>query len=361
MCGFVGLIDLRQGVSAETVTMLRDTIRHRGPDDAGLYLSPGGDFALGFRRLSIIDISSAGHQPMGNETGQIWIVFNGEVYNYAELRPELEARGHVFRSRTDTEVIIHAYEEWGERCVERFIGMFAFAIWNDATRTLFMARDRLGIKPLYYSESDRRLLVASELKPVMAAPDFERQLDHTSLREYLSRGYICAPRTIFANVRSLPPGHTLTWCADRGQSSIRCYWSLHNFSTSTVPLNDRQISDRVDELDALLQSAIRYRLISDVPLGAFLSGGVDSSLVVALMRQVSNSEVKTFTVGFQEATYNEADYAAAIARHLGTTHTQLTATYTEARQVIPHLATIYDEPFADSSQIPTACYRLTFW
>jgi len=351
VCGFVAWIDAR-GVDHERLVAMRDTLRHRGPDDAGTFRSPDGTVGLGFRRLSIIDLSPAGHQPMANADGSAQIVFNGEVYNFRELRAELTSLGHVFRSRTDTEVVLHAYEQWGESCVARFIGMFSFAIWSLNSRTLFAARDRLGIKPLYYAASPQGLILASEVKAIVASPNFDRSLDRSALREYLARGYVSSPRSIFVAVRSLPPGHTLSWTRDSGAPVLQRYWNPLDFYPQRAGLQPSE-DDLVDELDELLRSSVKYRLVSDVPLGAFLSGGVDSSVVVALMRQVGNADIKTFTIGFNEATFDEAKHAEAIARHLGTTHTRLVATQADALGVITRLPQTYDEPFADSSQIPT--------
>lgn len=353
MCGFVAWLDTRGGIDHDRLVAMRDTLSHRGPDDTGVFRSPGGTVGLGFRRLSIIDTSPSGHQPMSTADGSMHIVFNGEVYNFGELREELSTLGHEFRSRTDTEVVLHAYQEWGENCVKRFIGMFSFAIWSENQRRLFAARDRLGIKPLYYAATSSRLLLASELKALEASPDFDRRLDPSALREYLSRGYVCSPRSIFAAARSLPPGHTLTWTHDVPLPTIRRYWNPLDHYAAGVAVTSRREEELVEELDALLRSAVKYRLISDVPLGAFLSGGVDSSVVVALMREVGNANVKTFTIGFHEAAFDEADHAEGIARHLGTSHTRLVATQRDARSVISRLPMTYDEPFADSSQIPT--------
>jgi asparagine synthase (glutamine-hydrolysing) len=353
MCGFVVWIDRLQSIDLDKLEELRDLLQHRGPDDVGLYISPDFHIGFGFRRLSIIDLSPAGHQPMSNADGSIWIVFNGEVYNYAEIRPELETRGYLFRSQTDTEVLLHAYEEWGEDCVEKFIGMFALVIWDNQKKKLFAARDRLGIKPLYYSATAHGLCLASELKSIIDVPGFSKEIDFDALQEYLAHGYISSPRTIFQFANSLLPGHILVWNQNFGEISIRQYWSpLEHLSVSQ---SEKTFTDQewIDALDSLLRSAVKYRLISDVPLGVFLSGGIDSSLIAALMREVSNGQVKTFTIGFEETKYDEAYHAQELARYLGTTHTLLQATYRDAQEVVCQLADYYDEPFADSSQIPT--------
>ena len=349
MCGIAGCADLKRPTSAETLARMAGAVCHRGPDDSGIYRSPDGLAGLAFRRLSIIDLSPAGHQPMTAAGRDCWIVFNGEVYNFAELRPELEARGHVFHSRTDTEVVLHAWLEWGERCVERFIGMFAFAIWDERERTLFAARDRLGVKPFYYAAAGGRIAFASELKSLMAEGSASGALDADALGDFLARGYISAPRTIYRGVRALEPGHTLTW--RNGVVSVSQYWNpLRYVGGGARSVDEGRLADQLDEL---LRSSIRYRLISDVPLGAFLGGGLDSTLVVALMRAVSDAEVRTFTIGFEDGSQDEGVAAAAVARHLGTTHLSLTATEREAQAVVPLLPQIYDEPFADASQIPT--------
>lgn len=356
MCGIAGCVDISRPTSLETLERMAGCMEHRGPDDAGVFQARDGRVGLAFRRLSILDLSPAGHQPMVTPEGDYAIVFNGEVYNFAELRPELEARGHRFRSQTDTEVVLRAYQEWGARCVERFIGMFALAIWDDRAGRLFIARDRLGIKPLYYATRGGRLAFASELRPLMAEGSAAGDLDAGALGEYLATGYISAPRSIYHAVRTLPPGHTLTW--SDGAAVVDRYWNPLDWIGTGVA--NRSESAMADELDELLRSSVRYRLISDVPLGAFLSGGMDSSLVVAIMRAVSSADVRTYTIGFHDRATSEAEAAAAIANHLGTIHTELTATEREAQDVIARLPSYYDEPFADSSQIPTCLVsRLT--
>jgi asparagine synthase (glutamine-hydrolysing) len=353
MCGFVTWADSLHSIEKQKLEQMRDLLQHRGPDARGSFVSSDSHVGLGFRRLSIIDLSPAGNQPMSNEDGSIQIVFNGEVYNFSEIRPELEARGHHFRSQTDTEVILHAYEEWGENCVVRLIGMFAFAIWDSRQRRLFAVRDRLGIKPLYYSATDCRIILASELKPIMDAPGFSRDLDTDALQEYLARGYISSPMTIFKFARSLPPGHFLIWSQDTGEVSLNQYWDPLKQLSNEHPKQEYSEQEWIDALEGLLRSSIKYRLISDVPLGVFLSGGIDSSLVTALMCQVAGTQVKTFTIGFKETDYDEGIHAQNVAEYLGTVHTPLEVSYRDAQQLIPHLPEFYDEPFADSSQIPT--------
>jgi asparagine synthase (glutamine-hydrolysing) len=353
MCGIVAWADSLQTIDPKKLEQMRDLLRHRGPDDAGLYISAELNVGLAFRRLSIIDLSSAGHQPMPNEDQSIWIIFNGEVYNYAELRPELETRGHIFHSQTDTEVILHSYEEWGEKCVEKFIGMFALVIWDARKRTLFAARDRLGIKPMYYFSGAHSLVLASELKPIMASPGFNREVDPLALDEYFAHGYISSPDTIFRSARSLSPGHFLVWDQDSGQITLTRYWHPLDHTSLNAQNHECSEDEWIDTLETLLRSSVKYRLISDVPLGVFLSGGIDSSLVAALMCKVGNSEVKTFTIGFKETKYDEGKYAQEVAKHLGTAHTPLQASYRDAQELVSQLPDHFDEPFADSSQIPT--------
>jgi len=334
---------------------MRDTIVHRGPDDAGIYLSRDGLVGLGFRRLSIIDLSPAGHQPMSDGAERYWIVFNGEVYNFREIRAELEARSHRFTSNTDTEVVLHAYMEWGRDCLEHFIGMFAFAVWDEAERRLFAARDRMGIKPLYYTVEPRGICLASELKPILARTDFQPQLNPAVLRRYLELGYIPAPMTILENVRKLIAGEWLEWDGHTGVLTRGRYWDVARVFEEEVESRKRARSEGelMEELDGLLKDAVRYRLISDVPLGIFLSGGLDSSIVTALARAGSSGRIRTFSIGFSDTEYDEAEHARAVARHLQTDHTELYVSPGEALATIPRLPEFYDEPFADPSAIPT--------
>jgi asparagine synthase (glutamine-hydrolysing) len=333
-------------------------ISHRGPDDHGVWADPGAGIALGHRRLSIIDLSREGHQPMLSTDHRFVISYNGEVYNFDELRRQLQACGHSFRGTSDTEVILAAVLEWGiSGALQRFIGMFAIALWDQQTRSLHLIRDRLGIKPLYYGWVGSSFVFASELKAVCAHPDFTRELDHDVVPLYFRYGYVPSPLSIYQGMAALSPGSILTLdqrgLADR-QVRVDQYWSAHDVVAGATA-NRLQISEEeaTDQLEQLLTDSIRLRMVSDVPLGAFLSGGIDSSAVVALMQSISSSKVKTFTIGFHEQEYNEAVHAAAVARHLGTDHTELYLSDQEAMEVIPKISEIYDEPFADSSQIPT--------
>jgi asparagine synthase (glutamine-hydrolysing) len=319
-------------------------IRHRGPDDQGVMLKPG--VALGMRRLSIIDLAG-GHQPISNEDNTVTIVFNGEIYNYRELQKELQTRGHQFRTNSDTETIVHAYEEFGSSCVNHLRGMFAFAIWDHREKQLFIARDRVGKKPLYYSVTRGGMLVfGSELKSLLEHPEVERNINPQALDAYFSLGYVPDPISIFENVEKLPPGHYLTFT--NGRLTVERYW---DFSYNTNG-NGHKAADYLEELRALLSEAVKLRLVSDVPLGAFLSGGVDSSTVVALMAEHMDQPVKTFSIGFNEDSYDELKYARLTAKKFGTDHHEFMVT-PDICEVVDQLAWHFDEPFADSSAIPT--------
>jgi asparagine synthase (glutamine-hydrolysing) len=355
MCGITGGVwtDPERAIDAGCLARMTECLRHRGPDAEGAYRSdyrlrppyeamPG--VALGHRRLSIIDLAT-GQQPMANEDGTVWIVFNGEIYNYQDLRRRLEGAGHKFRTDSDTETIIHLYEDEGPECFSHLNGMFAVALWDSNRRRLVLGRDRLGKKPLVYRQEPGRLLFASELKSLLTVPGLPRELDPAAIDEYLTYQYIPHPNTIFRGFRKLPPG----WCAvyQDDELQLRPYWRP-DFSDER-PLRK---GEAIEELRELLDSAVRMRMQSDVPLGAFLSGGVDSSIVVALMQPHSAEPVKTFTIGFPIAEYDESKYAEAVAGHLKTDHHHLEVT-PDAVSVLPKLAYHYDEPFADSSAIPT--------
>src|SRR5581483_8761414 len=349
MCGIVGIMDLRakREISRELLARLNETQHHRGPDAGGLHLEPG--VGLGHRRLSIIDLAT-GQQPLYNEDGSVVVVYNGEIYNFQSLIPELAALGHVFRTKSDTEVIVHAWESWGERCVERFRGMFAFALWDRNRETLFLARDRLGVKPLYYAELGGELVFGSELKSLVAHPAFRRELEPHAIEEYFALGYIPEPRTIYAAARKLPPGHTLAVRRGAPVPAPREYWDVR--FTHDNPIAER---DAQAELIERLQESVRLRLISEVPLGAFLSGGVDSSAVVAMMARQSAEPVNTCSIGFSEPAFDESRYAAAVAERYATRHF-VEQVDSDDYGLIEVLARTYDEPYADSSAIPT--YRV---
>jgi len=357
VCGIAGCWDVRGSQEADqlryTGERMADALRHRGPDDAGTFADPRAGLVLAFRRLAIIDLSDAGHQPMTSACGRYVIVYNGEIYNHRALRTELKPH-LAFRGHSDTEVILGGFTRWGIRAtVERLNGMFGFAVWDRATQTLTLGRDRFGEKPLYYGRVGGRLLFGSELKALRAVEGFHPPLDRGALALFMRHGCIPAPHTVYEGVHKLPPGCLLEVRNGIPAGPIR-YWSaVERAETgvrSTFTGNERELEE---ELHALLYEAVGMRMEADVPLGAFLSGGIDSSLVVALMQAQSTSPVKTFSIGFTEADYNEANFAKQVASHLGTEHTELYVTPADALAVVPLLPTMYDEPFADSSQVPT--------
>src|SRR5881397_3410257 len=307
MCGIVGIVKLNplETVDEECLKRMRDVLQHRGPDDKGLVID--GPVGLGHRRLAIVDVAG-GHQPMANEDQTVWIVFNGEIYNHAELRPELEARGHRYRTRSDTETILHLYEEEGEECVKRLRGMFAFALWDRDRRRLFLARDRLGIKPLYYARTDRELLFASEIKALLAASPIRAEFNEAVLPEYLATRFVAGEETFFRGIRKLLPGHTLSWSLADGFRERR-YWRLP-VTTDDSPV---ELQERASHLRTRLEGAVRSHLMSDVPLGLFLSGGLDSSGLAALMAPMVDGAIRTFSVGFQEPEASELAYARLVA------------------------------------------------
>jgi asparagine synthase (glutamine-hydrolysing) len=338
---------------------MADQLIHRGPDDSGVWVDAEAGIALGFRRLAIVDLSPTGHQPMTSSNSRHVMVFNGEVYNFGELRKDLESRGHGFRGHSDTEVMLEAVSEWGlEAAVKKFVGMFAFALWDRRDRVLHLVRDRLGIKPLYWGWQGKTFLFGSELKALRVHPDFDPEINRGALALYLRYGYIPQPHSIYQGIRKLPPGHILSLRAGAQTSSelsgTALYWSAKEVyeNGAANPFRGSE-GEAVEELDRLLRESVRLRMIADVPLGAFLSGGIDSSTVVALMQAQSDRPVKTFTIGFHAQEFNEAAHAKTVAARLGTEHTELYVTPKEALDVIPKLPTLYDEPFADSSQIPT--------
>jgi asparagine synthase (glutamine-hydrolysing) len=331
-------------------------MEHRGPDDADDWGDAACGLGLGFRRLAIVDLSPTGRQPMESASGRYVIIFNGEVYNFAAVRAELEQMHHRFRGGSDTEVLLAAIEQWGlPSAIKRFVGMFGFALWDRQERALHLVRDRLGIKPLYYGWSDGVFLFGSELKALAAHPAFHGEIDQDALALYMRHGYVPAPYAIYRGIHKLPPGTILTLHSQgEVQATPQPFWSAREVVEAGLadPFTGSE-SEAVAALDSLLRDSVALRMIADVPLGAFLSGGIDSSTVVALMQAQSVRPVKTFTIGFHESGYDEAAHAAAVAAHLGTDHTSLYVTPDEARTVIPRLPVMFDEPFADSSQIPT--------
>lgn len=357
MCGFAGVVARSHPLpreAAEIVAGMAATLVHRGPDAAGSWADPASGVAFGFRRLAILDLSPAGHQPMHSHDGRFTVVFNGEIYNHRDLRRELEGRGRFFRGTSDTEVVLEAACEWGpEEAIQRLWGMFALALWDAEARRLLLARDRLGKKPLYVAETGAGLLFASELKAIRAHPAFDPALDREAIASYVRYGYVPAPQCVYRHARKLRPGWLAIVDAD-GTIWERPYWTLGEAAArgiaDALPLD---VEEAASELDRLLRDAVARRMIADVPLGALLSGGIDSSAVVALMQVQSSRPMRTFTVGFAERAFDEADAARAVAAHLGTDHIELRVTPEEARAVVPRLPDIYDEPFADASQIPT--------
>ncbi len=347
MCGLTGIFDPAGGRNFERALLARmnQTQHHRGPDETGIHLEPG--IGLAHKRLSIIDLKS-GQQPLFNEDGTVAVVFNGEIYNFQELVPELAALGHTFRTHSDTEVIVHAWEAWGQQCVTRFRGMFAFAIWDRAKRTLFLARDRLGVKPLFYATlNDGSFAFASELKALVAHPGFERELSETAIEDYFAYGYVPEPNTIYKAAKKLGPGFTLTWRAGEAEQTPRRYWDVSFAGVASISQ-----ADAVEECTRRLREAVKIRLMAEVPLGAFLSGGVDSSAVVAMMAGLSEAPVNTCSIGFRERQFDESFYADAVANRYRTNHRREIVD-ADDNDLIDRLATMYDEPFADSSAIPT--------
>ncbi|MPZ45998.1 MAG: amidotransferase 1, exosortase A system-associated [Betaproteobacteria bacterium] len=347
MCGIVGIFDSRNRspVSRGLLERMNERQFHRGPDEGGIHLEPG--IGLGHRRLSIIDLST-GQQPLFNENGSVAVVFNGEIYNFQELVPELQALGHTFRTRSDTEVIVHGWEAWGPECVKRFRGMFAFAIWDRNRDTLFLARDRMGVKPLHYSVlANGTVLFASEIKGLLAVPSLDRTLDPLAVEEYFAYGYAADPRSIFKSVRKLPPACTLTIRRGAAIPDPHCYWDLPFKPSGPITEGEAR-----EELTARLKEAVRIRLMSEVPLGAFLSGGVDSSAVVAMMAKLSGEPVNTCSIAFGDPAFNETQYAQVVADRYHTHH-QVEQVDPDDFDLVDRLASLYDEPYADSSAIPT--------
>jgi asparagine synthase (glutamine-hydrolysing) len=355
MCGIAGFWSTKtlDQQPIEILKRMGGALVHRGPDDSGNFNDEKAGLGLAFRRLSILDLSAAGHQPMASASGRYVIVFNGEVYNYQEIRAELGIE--KWRGHSDTEVMLEAIERWGvEAATRKFVGMFAFALWDREQRRLFLVRDRLGIKPLYYGHVNGQFVFGSELKAIRQFPGFANRIDRNNLALYMRFNYVPTPHSIYEGIFKLRPGHILTVAAGGAEIGQEPFWSA--LSVAKDGLAHRLIGDDkevIEQLHQELLSAVRLRMIADVPLGAFLSGGIDSSAVVALMQSQSSRPVKTFTIGFHEDAYNEATHARKVAEYLGTDHTELTVTPQDAMDVVPLLPSMYDEPFADPSQIPT--------
>lgn len=358
MCGIAGLWTT-EGFGREPLRALvdemRDTLDHRGPDSFGTWVDAKAGVGLGHRRLAILDLSPLGHQPMTSGSGRYVVTYNGEIFNFVALRSELEALGHTFRSESDTEVMLAAFEAWGVRgAVERFVGMFAIALWDTRDEHLWLVRDRLGIKPMFFGRVGRSFAFGSELSALTRVPGFERTVDREALAAYVRYNCVPARHSIWRGIHKLPPGAILHLREPLGEPREQVYWSADEVARQgrANPFTGSD-AEAVEALDVQLRDAVRLRMLADVPLGAFLSGGIDSSTVVALMQAQSSRPVRTFSVGYDEAAYDEAPQARAVARHLGTDHTELVVSAQDALAVIPTLPDMYDEPFSDSSQIPT--------
>ena len=367
MCGICGEADFSKlRIRTESLQRMCDVLSHRGPDDEGMVFIKGDrhsetahfrglpswldgpEVGLGHRRLSIIDLSTAAHQPMSNEDGRIWIVFNGEIYNFQEIRERLVKKGHLFKSKSDTEVILHDYEECGVECLTHFRGMFAFAIWDSNLQRLFLARDRLGKKPLVYFQSDGHFAFASEIKALLQSPHVRKEVNDRAIDYYLTYQYVPSPDTIFEGIKKLPPAHYLLYHRD-GSLRVERYWKLKFNAGVCNHIDVRGLEDRIRRE---LEESVKLRMISDVPLGAFLSGGVDSSLIVGIMAKLSGNPVKTFSIGFDEKEFDELSYARLVSRYFGTDHHEFIVK-PNAVEILPRLVWHYNEPFADSSAIPS--------
>ncbi|MGB0178327.1 MAG: asparagine synthase (glutamine-hydrolyzing), partial [Owenweeksia sp.] len=343
MCGFAGFVDFNKQTSEEVLRAVTDSLIHRGPDSSGYYFSETNNYSvgLGHRRLSIIDLSEAGSQPMHFEN--LHIIFNGEAYNFAEVRAELEKEGYSFVSTSDTEVVLKAYHKWGAEAVHKFIGMFAFVIYDDQKEQLLFFRDRAGVKPFYYYQKDGIVLFASEIKAFHQHPRFQKKLDHDSLSWYFKGGYIPVPHTIYQNCHKLPQGHFARLNLKTREITEEKYWDVIDFfNKGTIDISE---NEAIEQTEKLLKSAFNYRMVADVPVGMFLSGGYDSTAVTALLQSDRTEKIKTFTIGFKEEGFDEAPEARKIAEHLGTDHHEYYCTAQDALDILPTLPGLYDEPF----------------
>ena len=353
MCGICGFIDFNKTITRNQLANACDSIKHRGPDDGDVvfFESNNANIGLGHRRLAILDLSPLGHQPMYSDDKSVVIIFNGEIYNFKEIRVGLEKKGHHFLSNSDTEVIIKAYQQYGTDCISSFIGMFSIIIYDINLQKVFFIRDRAGVKPLYYYFADGCLLFASEIKVFHQYTNFKKEINKVAVSLYFKYGYIKAPHCIFNNTYKLLPGHLATLNLKDQSLELSQYWNvLDYYSKPVLKINEQ---DAIEQLETLCTSAFQYRMVSDVPVGVFLSGGYDSSLLTAILQKNSSNKIKTFTIGFEEKVFNEAEYAKNVARHLGTDHNEYYCTIKEAQEIIPTLPHYYDEPFGDSSAIPT--------
>lgn len=351
MCGISGFVDFTKNTNRNILEKMNRTLEHRGPDGEGygIYQTTDAIVGLGHRRLSIIDLSSGGSQPKTFD--HLHLTYNGEIYNYAEIKETLIAKGHSFNSHSDTEVILHAYAEWGSKALDKFIGMFAFVIYDEKKQEIFACRDRAGVKPFFYYFNDGLFLFASELKALMQHPQFKKDLNTDAIAAFLQFGYVPTPNCIFNHTHKLKPGHFLTVNLPKKELNTTAYWNVYDaYNKPCLKIN---LNDAVTETEKLLTSAFQYRMVSDVPVGVFLSGGYDSTCVTAILQKNNTDKIKTFTIGVPDAGLNEAPYAKDIASYLGTDHTEYYCTQKEALDIVPQLPYFYDEPFADSSAIPT--------
>lgn len=351
MCGIAGFIDFKKQSNEEILAKMSCAVPHRGPDGQGVYLATESDAQIGFghRRLSIIDLSTSANQPM--HYNGLHMIFNGEIYNYNEIRNDLIARGHHFQTHSDSEVILHSYEEWGEKCIEQWRGMFAIAIYDERKQEIVFIRDRAGVKPFYYYWHEGLFLFSSELKSLQAHPRFKKELNREAVASFIQYGYVSHPHCIFNYTAKLSPGHLMRLSLNTKEYSIRQYWNVYDCYNK--PKLDISLEEATVQTEKVLSEAFQLRMVADVPVGVFLSGGYDSSCVTALLQKESNEKIKTFTIGSTDPKLNEANFAADIAKHLGTDHTEYYCTAKEALDIIPELPFYYDEPFADSSAIPT--------
>jgi asparagine synthase (glutamine-hydrolysing) len=351
MCGISGFIDYSKTSNRTILEKMNRMLAHRGPDGEGyaVYETEKASIGLGHRRLSIIDLTEGGSQPKTFQN--LHITFNGEVYNFEEIKKELETKGHCFESHSDTEVVLHAYKEWGSSCLQKFIGMFAFVIYDKDNNKIFACRDRAGVKPFFYYQKDGLFLFGSELKALLQHPNFTKEIDLDAAAAFMQFGYVPTPHCIFKNAHKLKPGHFLDFDLTQNAFQIKQYWNVYDaYNKPTLKID---LPEAIEETEKLLISAFNYRMVSDVPVGVFLSGGYDSSCVTALLQKDKTEKIKTFTIGVPDAGLNEAPYAKDIAKHLGTDHTEYYCTQKEALEIVPQLPFFYDEPFADSSAIPT--------
>src|SRR5689334_13538260 len=351
MCGITGFIDFKRSSSEDILIRMSNAISHRGPDGEGVLFVETNDASLGLghRRLSIIDLSSAANQPMHFDG--LHVIFNGEIYNYSEIRNELIALGHTFITHSDTEVILHGWQEWGEKCIQKWRGMFAIALFNESKNELICMRDRAGVKPFYYYFNDGLFLFGSELKSLIAHPRFNKELNTDAAASFLQYGYVSSPYCIYGHTHKLPAGHILRFDLRAHDFKVKQYWNVYDYYNK--PKLSIDFPDALDETEKVLSQSFEYRMVADVPVGVFLSGGYDSSCVTALLQKNSTEKIKTFTIGTTAAKLDEAPFAKEIARYLGTDHTEYYCTPQEALEIVPQLPFFYDEPFADSSAIPT--------